>query len=67
MSDTGQEIHVIAEFQAKPGQETALRIVLQACVRPTRAEQETAATPCMRIWTVLDGTFSIRPGSAAPL
>lgn len=40
MSDTDQEIHVIAAFRAKAGQETALRNVLQACVRPTRAEQE---------------------------
>ena len=40
MPDTNQEIRVIAEFQAKPGQETALREVLHACVPPTRAEKE---------------------------
>ena len=39
MSDANQEIHVIAEAQAKPGQDAALRDVLQACVTPTRAEQ----------------------------
>jgi quinol monooxygenase YgiN len=40
MPDTNQEIRVIAEFQAKPGQETSLREVLHACVPPTRAEKE---------------------------
>ena len=39
MSDANQEIHVIAEAQAKPGQDAALRDVLKACVAPTRAEQ----------------------------
>jgi quinol monooxygenase YgiN len=38
MSDTGQEIRVIAEIKSRPGQEASLREVLQACVAPTRAE-----------------------------
>lgn len=40
MPATNQEIHVIAELRAKPGQEMALRDVLQTCVAPTRAEPE---------------------------
>jgi len=39
MSNENQEIHVIAEASAKPGQEEALRRVLYACVAPTRNEQ----------------------------
>jgi|SRR5271166_672681 len=38
MSVANQEIHVIAEAIAKPGEEDALRRVLGACVAPTRSE-----------------------------
>jgi quinol monooxygenase YgiN len=38
MAEANQEIQVIAEAIAKPGQEDALRGVLYACVAPTRAE-----------------------------
>ncbi len=65
MSDTNHEIHVIAEFRARPGQETALRDVLQACVRPTRAKQENRGYTLHEDLDSPDGTFSLRPGSAA--
>ena len=38
MSDT-QPVHVVAECHAKPGQEDALRRVLQAAVAPSRGDE----------------------------
>jgi quinol monooxygenase YgiN len=37
MSDTAP-LHVVAECRAKPGQEDALRLVLQAAVEPSRGD-----------------------------